>query len=310
MEFLLPIVIPAFLSLLIKLFLLFGSRNSKLTSSFTMLLYICMLQSLCEVVTFFSYLGGNDVEILFRAYYVFLIWWVGFSFIYTSEVISLPRGFSYVTCTIATILTIMLLFTDTILSGYYSIGYSITAVKAKFYGAYQFYIIGLITTSMVLLLKQVFKKEQSSEIQIKSLYLFIGFAAPFATIFIVTVLMQLGYKINMLMVLPIATAIFVIFVVKSESNHRLTDIRRLLPGSLERNVSNDLMNIMDNYTLHKISYKDAVKELETTLVNYSTDKSLNNISKTAEFMQSPRATVYAIRRRLDMKTMKEIKKTK
>ena len=89
------LVLPALLSFILKAVILYCERKSLKRNNFTTLLYICALQSICEVVTFYSYLNGSDVELLFRLYYILIVWWLAYTLIYIADVIKLSNKVKY-----------------------------------------------------------------------------------------------------------------------------------------------------------------------------------------------------------------------
>jgi len=105
-------------------------------------------------------------------------------------------------------------------------------------------------------------------------------------------------------ILPIATTIFLVIVLKTESKHELSDIRRLLPLSLERQTANSFLNLLDLYVKNgnkENVYKDLQRGIETEIVSYSLKKCNNNIADTAKMMGiRNRSTLYAMIKRLDI----------
>jgi len=285
------VILPALLSFMLKAVILFCERKSLKRNNFTTLLYICTLQSLCEVITFFSYMNGSDVELLFRLYYILIVWWLAYALIYIVDVLTLSNRVKYFVAFIASGLSIVLLFSDLIISDYYSIQYSITAVKEQYYWMYQVFVLGIILSSIAILLRSLFWPK-NIKLQTQSYYLFIALIIPFVTIIGVTLLMQAGYQINMLMILPVATLLFVVFVVKCEKHHELVDIRRLLPWSKENKFASQMNLIASRCSLGEISLKEANNEFQRLLLEYQKDKGKNK-NQAAKSLGISRSTLYA-----------------
>jgi hypothetical protein len=191
---------------------------------------------------------------------------------------------------VAASFTVILFVTDLIISGYYSIGYSITAHREQYYFAYQAYVIGLIIVSLILLIK-TYLSSNDKTLKAQCFYLSLGFLAPFLTIFTVTILMQLGYKINMLMLLPISTAIFVIFVVKCENEHKLIDMKRLLPWSKENKFSAQVNLIANRFAESELDLKAANKEFERLLLLHCKNKGYSK-RRSAKLLGIGTSTLY------------------
>jgi hypothetical protein len=253
------VVVPALLGFLIKICLLIAGRNSLKKNNFSALLLICTIHSICECATLISLSNGSDVELLFRAYYVLIIWWFGFSLIYASEIANISDKLRTSVLAITSVLTVLLLFTDLVISGYHSNGYSITANREQYYGFAPLFVLLTMIVSVALLTRVSFSQKYELKNKIQASYLLMAFAAPFVVIFAVIVAIQLGFKMNAMMAFPVATTLFFIFIVRSENNHRLVDIRRFLPWSKENKFANEVINIANQYSRNDVSNKDAHK---------------------------------------------------
>jgi len=93
-------------------------------------------------------------------------------------------------------------------------------------------------------------------------------------------------------------------MLKTESKHLLTDLRRFLPFSAERNASTEFLRLMDTYS-QNLGGTDSFSELrngvERQVVLYTLEKSGNNITKAAEMMGlQNRSTLYSMMKRLDI----------
>ena len=113
--------------------------------------------------------------------------------------------------------------------------------------------------------------------------------------------MWAGVKINALIILPITTTIFVIFTLKTEAKHKLTDIRRHIPFSVERKASTMLQEIIGKYAREEISHPEFLEEVERLSIKYKYQKSGRTILQTARAMKIPRSTLYSKARRLGIK---------
>ena len=299
-------VLPALLSFIIKIAILYCERKSLKRNNFTTLLYICALQSICEVVGSLSYLNGADVELLFRLYYILIAWWLTYTLIYIADVIKLGNKVKYFSAFAAGMLSIALLFSDLIISGYFDIQYSITAVKEQYYWVYQVFVLGIILSSVAVLLKNLIWPK-NTKLQTQSYYLLVALIIPFVAIVGVGSLMLVGYQINMLMILPVATLLFVFFVVKCEKYHGLVDIRRLLPWSKENKFASKVNLIASRCSLGEISLKDANNEFQKLLLEYQNDKGKSK-SQAAKNLGISRSTLYLKLDTLKVEWTKNLKK--
>lgn len=298
------ILIPAVLGLLIKAYLLFVSRRSLHKTNFLMILCVCTLHSLCEIVTYSTFLLGKDATVLFRIYYILSVWWICYAFVYTCDVAKMKKIWTYTPIFLCCIISLLFGFTDIIISGYKSIGYSITAVKSSHYWIFQVFALSLITLSLVSLVKVIILNDDVIQ-KVQSIYLLLGFMAPFVTIICVIVFMQLGYKINAIAIVPIATTSFFIFLIYSEKSHGLIDIRCFLPWSPQGMYRREVRRIANLFTLQQINMAEAKRQQEKATTEYLMKaykhKSINRI---ANELGVSRSTLYAILDRHDIKAMR------
>ena len=61
--------------------------------------------------------------------------------------------------------------------------------------------------------------------------------------------------------LPIATTLFLFIVLKTESKHQLSDIKRLLPMSLERKTADNFLSMLDTYVKNN-NVENVYKDLQ------------------------------------------------
>ena len=223
------VVIPSLIGFLIKAVLLYLGKISLIRNNFGFLVLICAIHSYCEFVTLVFLSQGSNVELLFRLYYVLIIWWFSFSLIYGLELSKVRKNYRTSIIFISVCMTFLLTFTDYIISGYYFNGYSITAIREKYYLIAPIYLLFVIITSTTVLIRALRSKRHSNRRKARIGFFLIALSAPFAVIFIIVIAMQLGFKINAMIAFPVATAIFFLFVLKSDPHEKLSDIRTLLP---------------------------------------------------------------------------------
>ncbi len=270
------LLVPALISFSIKWFFLLASRDSLKSGNFTTLLAVCALHSLCEVFTFGSFLLGADAELLFRFYYVALTWWVTYSFIYASEA---SRTFSSIihniAISISIIITLLFVFSDIIISGYYYNGYSLTAHKEQGYWIFQIHALVFIFTSLGILAKEAFFTKTTPESKTQSFFVFWALLTPFLSLAALIITMQMGYKVNALMIIPVTTAIFFLLIIKSEPEHDLTDFKRFIPFSPENRFARKMNRLAIDSFKEKTGIKDSTSEFQKLLLEYQKNKGCN-----------------------------------
>jgi DNA-binding NtrC family response regulator len=102
--------------------------------------------------------------------------------------------------------------------------------------------------------------------------------------------------------IPIATTIFLVVILRMERSHKLTDMRMLIPGSEESKVLGELMAAFSNYSIYGENHKETLNEIERALVIYKHTAMANmKTSEIAKEMGMPRPTLYSIYNRLGLK---------
>ena len=108
-------------------------------------------------------------------------------------------------------------------------------------------------------------------------------------------------EVNATGLVPIATAVFLGIILKTESKHKLSDLRRVMPLSAERQTTHNLMDLLDSYIQNGNQsnvYKELQAGIEKEIIMYSLNKCDNNITKTAKLMGlKNRSTLYSMMNR-------------
>ncbi|MCH2191527.1 MAG: hypothetical protein MK188_11435 [Gammaproteobacteria bacterium] len=306
--------LPSLLSLAFNLFVLaYVIRGGSVSRVFTTIVVVFAIHNGIE---FFGYLldaNPATVETMFRLYYVATVFVMLYMLLYALSVSKLESLITTsISIGIATVLSCLILFFDSVVAGVYSIGYSVSATKGEYYNLFSLYIfstllLGFITTYIGHLRA---KSELDSMRCLHSLLALTPITLVFATAMIFKIL---NIGINATGLVPIATALFLAIMLKTESRHKLSNLRRLLPLSLERQTTARMMDLLDEYikNAHKEDvYKDLQSGIEKEIINYSLKKCENNVTSTAKLMGlKNRSTLYSMINRLDI-DLEELKTVK
>lgn len=310
-------ILPALIALLIKLWVLFVSkRGSKLVSEtgktqsslfFTMvLLFAC--HNVAEVLGFLEYFSGDRYGQVTRWYYVMSVLALS-SIVFYAEQVSKTLKNSKILYGVlgsgALALSAVLLFTDFIVAGSASIGYSLTAVKGSYYAVFQIYSLSAYAL-IVYFLVVGYKNAEDHRTEIQCAYTMFAMAPLVVVALALMAVMAMGYTVNASVILPFTTAAFLLITLKGERLHQLTDIRRHIPFSLERQTSGEIMDIFSRFASDEVNYRDGMAEIEKLLVMHKHDKNGGNVTTTASSMEIPRSSLYSIFRRLNIE-LKEAK---
>lgn len=299
------LLLPAVISFFVKIGILVFARR---TLSFGKpsillgLLVICGLHNICEVLTYGSFLNGSDPGMLFRTYYLLLIFMFAYMFAYAIQVSQLKLRFLYQPLIVICIVIGGLFYTNMIVEGYTAIEYSITAIRGEHYWIFQLSALSLLFGTPIVLTVG-YRRAQDQRVKVQCMYTILALAPLVFGIAFVILLMMAGIKINAMIVIPIATTLFIIVTVRTEAKHRMTDIRRWLPGSPERKAAMEMLEAASDYNLGDKNLKEALQTCEKVLVKYKFDlhrypdadnpgKQVYNVSAAADDMGMSRSTAY------------------
>jgi len=303
-------VLPALLALLVKLVVLFyafgGQKHSKV---FAVMVSAFAIHNVCEVLVILQGGGVVSYSMILPFYYVSSIGAVLAILLYASEVsrIRVPQiKFGAVFAAVA--LSGLVLFSQSIIGGERTLGYSVTAIRGSMYWMFQAFSLLAFVAAVILLIKGTQHSNEGGSrdlddhlVEIQSSYTLLALSPLVIVSLVIMIAMNIGLKMNAVWLLPMATALFLVITLKSEAQHKLTDLRRFVPWSRERKTSREIMEIFSGYTRDDTSYRDAVGEIEKLLVMHKYQKSGGNASKTAQQMGMPRSSLYSIFNRLSIK---------
>jgi len=328
------LVVPALIALLIKLFVLVASRSASRSQArldtgdsrvaadklmvfgaFTTMVLVMSGHNLVELL-FYSGVGdGNSSELLLRWYYLFTVLSLGSMVVYAKSVSAMHSKNSKLSTLVngtvvivSFIAGVSIFFTNSLILGVDSIGYSITAIQGEYF--WTFFMLSILAFALIygyLIIGYISAKTHQSQIQCG--YTLVALLPIMLTSIGLIVLMNMGYRLNAALVMPLASAAFLVITLRGEREHQMFDIRRHIPYSLERQTSGQIMDIFSQYTQDKISYKDALTQIERLLVLHKHEKHDGNVSSTAASMEMPRSSLYSIFRRLDI-DLDELKQSK
>ena len=307
---------PALVGLLFKLFVLAHVvRGGKASTLFLSLIIVFAIHNAIEIVGYFNFTNinhANDATIglFFRLYYVATVFVILYVFLHGLSVTKLENPvLTGILIALSTGVSALVLFTELVVAGQYLIGYSMTAIKGPAYWLFTAYLlIFLISNFGVILYGYKTNKSDIDAIRVK--YSFYSLT-PIMLVFIAAVLFKItGLEINATGLVPIATAIFLGIVLKTEDKHKLSDLRRFMPRSQERKTTTEFMHLLDQYiknTNKENVYKDLQIGIEKEIIKYSLAKCDGNITNTAKMMGlKNRSTLYSMINRLEL-DLKELK---
>ncbi len=291
------VILPACISFLIKLGVLWVAREShplRKPNAFIGLILVAMLHNVTEGIGYALLLKGINPDTLFNVYYVLTVFLFAFICIYAFDISKVKlRWVRESILIISCIVGVLILTTNLVVSGYESIGYSVTAMKGDFYSLFQLPALTFLISTIVFLIMG-YNNATKPSTKVTCLYTLFALLPFVFGVVGVIVLMAFGYKINAMMVIPIASTLFILITLKTEFRHKITDIRRLLPFSNERRATAEMLQVMSKYAMQDISHKELMRDIEKICLKYKVVVNDGNVAKTAGSMDLPRSSVYGL----------------
>jgi len=295
-------IIPAVVAFFATAYLLFLLNKKEGSSKvlFTMVL-VFLAHHICETLGFIEFIK-NSPHVIYqlKVYYIVTFWALIYIFMYALEISKVTiKHINVILYGLGAVITALISYNDTIIAGANSLGYIMTAQKGAYYFIFQITSLLLLST-LIGILFHTYKKTTNTVTQTQCIYMLIAFSPLLLTVLGVMLLMTLGFEINAAVVIPISSTLFLMILLKSEAEHKLTDLRRFMPFSPERQTSQEIMELYTSYTQNEISYRDCMAKIERILVMDKYNKSGNNASMTAKLMGMPRSSLYSIFNRLNI----------
>lgn len=297
------IVIPAVLALIAKLaVLLVSSKHKPESNLFIPLILLFAVINLCEILGLWEFLHGLEGLMMLKAYYALTIagWCV--IYLYVVDITGLNfRKVKMLVISSSVLLAAVTIGTNGVVAGVDVLNYSMTVSRGNLYVLWQAFCLTAVAATCGSLWIG-YKKAKEHLMEIRCVYTAMALAPIILVSLFLLVVMSLGYQINAVVFMPVATSLFLVIMLASEYQHRLTDIRRFLPASDERKTSSKIMEIFSSYSRDDIEYRQAVSEIERLLVLHKYDKNKGNASETAGKMGMPRSSLYSIFNRLEIES--------
>lgn len=300
-------VLPSLLGLLFKLFILvYAVKDKRISATILMLILVFACHNLIEFVGYIQFLDEKTVSALFRAYYVatiVILAVIPIHSLHTTRTLTdnrvVPAGITVA----AAAMIIGVLFTNLIVAGNFSIGYALTAIEGPYFKLFVLFLVLTLASSVWILARGYLNSEKALD-STRSLYSMAALAPLLLVLGFGIVFKIIGVKLNFAGVLPLASTFFVFMILKTESKHQLTDIRRFIPFSKERRASVEILRLMDSYsqcTGDTDAYQELRNGIERQAVQYTLDKCDHNITQAAKMMGlQNRSTLYSMIKRLDI----------
>jgi len=291
-------ILPAAVALIANLFVLVIARRAGVRTDYLYSLIVTFAaHNICELLLFLNHAESNGLTVyILSAYYATTFGLVAAACSCALKVAEIPkdsiaRKLENLVWVAAGAGVILSLFTNQIVNGVAELSYSSTAIKGNSYWLFQVTAAISALFSITALIYGFFIAADKRQ-KVRCLSMLGAYIPLVVGALTILSLMTAGFKVNATGVLPIATALFICILVYSERRHRLTDIRRVVPGTHENKVTLELQEAFAKYAAGEVGYQDSTNKIESLLLEYSYEKHSGNVLQTAKFMKVGRSTLY------------------
>jgi regulatory Fis family protein len=263
--------IPSFFALVIKAWLLWYSQKALLENNrslgFLLLALFCL--NFAEFNLFFFIDRPDEAMGWMRFYWVSVVLSVS-GFLYLSGVLSgYFINYKYI-ASLSLIMIGTILFSNVLIAGAESIGYSVTRIQGTYYFLLPIYILFSLTAGLSLLgyagffHKNVWTRKKCSIV-------FLAMLPTVLAVFVVLSLMQSGIHVNATVVVSVTIIIFLLAIIFTETKYSLLNLLRIAPLSKESRYLKSVLNpsigfLCDVYSGKKLRLKDQMKEIEMAYI--------------------------------------------
>ena len=106
-------------------------------------------------------------------------------------------------------------------------------------------------------------------------------------------------KLTAAATMPLCTALFIMIIVRSESSHYITDLRRYLPSSAEYQTNAKVSRAVNHYLIGDKNFKETQTSIERLLVEHKLNKTDYNVTHAADQMGINRTTLHTWLKKYD-----------
>ena len=183
---------------------------------------------------------------------------------------------------------LVLIIPGAAIAGVDSIGYSITRVPGPLYWVLPLSIVSTLLGSLAVL-GYSYRRNPDPVRRRRALVLLIANVPMVTMVVIVTLLMQLGFRINAVVFVSFCINILLVVLLYTEKQARLFNFLAMIPATREHRISDNLSQLLFNRP--SLSLKDAQQAFERELVNGAMERCGGNKTQAADLLGISRATL-------------------
>jgi DNA-binding protein Fis len=195
------------------------------------------------------------------------------------------------------LIAILTFIPDVILSGFQSIGYSVTRIPGEYFPVLQVYLIGTLVMSVALLLYGALKSADRM-VNKRSLVLLISVVPLVFFTITITVTLSLGIKINGTVILSMMTSLMLVILIYCEKHYRLFKFLSYVPYTHEYELRTRAGKLVDKMIQDlfdsgsSVNLKDIRAQFETALIQLAIESTGGNKTHAAKLLGIGKATLH------------------
>lgn len=296
-------LLPAALAMMIKLWLLFTLKlRAGVGVRWMGFVAIFCVQNLSELLLLSA--GFNhqaSTGFFMRCYYACVCIVIVYCYIYVMNEKDYiwQKLICWFVCLVCVLFVLGIFFSDLIITGYTYLPYSVTATKGDLYFLFRIFALLFFLMLFTTIINN-YVNAKAIEQKVHYFYTLLAFLPLTIICSAVVFLMAMDFNINAIMLLPVASTLFLIISLKGESSTTLPfDWRSWLPLSLEHRLRGKLRAAEQKYINKSSSHQETMMQIEKALLEYQRDKHGGSIAKASKTIGIMRSTFYSKMNRFD-----------
>ena len=290
-------VIPVLVALFVKLAaIIFASTSGIRSKGLFIFIGGLAFHNLCELGVFLAQgEPGVYAQTVMRAYYGVSFILVALACSWSMEVASLKsdptiKVIVQVVWLGAICGAILVVTTNLIVAGAQSFTVTMTAIRGEYYAFFRIVAATALVTSGYILIRGIVEAGYEHE-RARCWRMLIAYTPLVLGALTILVLMNYDMQINAVAILPIASTFFLLVIIYSERKHSMTDMRRLIPGTKERQIMDSIQEEFLNYS-NEMQYDESIKKIQKLMVEYAFEKNDHKVKPTAEAIGMGKTRLY------------------
>lgn len=254
--------------------------------------------NMLEVIAFENI--SANFNILVRLYYCFLLILISSFICLGLRLNSLTQNYLRQTATFFlisdTLLILIILFSDYLISGATRSSYTVLRLPGNYYWIFLIYLFLCLLVGLFLITRSIYSAESPLDKR-RHIVIFYSLFPLIVTLAFVFIMIQIGSNINLSILLPLCSLIFILVYLLTENKIDLFRFLVNIPFSIERKAYSQLNQRILEYiaktqTDETIPLKILISEIEHIFITSALEVKDGNHNQAAELLSISLSTVY------------------